>query len=322
MAGRTKLALHEVKRDSAETQSSTDMPERQPAAVEDHRAVSIDEARELDAGARHYRAYVGSAKAYDVTAASQFALMVTLGLREDHTLLDIGCGSLCGGRLFIPYLRTGNYYGLEPESWLIDDAVSFELGEELIRLKRPSFRHTADFSLTGFGVAFDFMLAQSVLTHTSQSQLDRCLSEARLALKPEGLFAASFFSNGRDVYDGSDWIYPAFAPYSVRFVVEKGRQHGLAAYPLIWKNGYEHYWVVFAHNEQTERFSWLANICGEQRMLRVLELSKDLNDTRRKYLKIKHELKKARQELATLRGDERNRSPERASERQSDDDAG
>ena len=70
----------------------------------DYRSASVEEARKLDAGTRHYRAYVGSPKAYDVTAATQFALMVGLGLREDHTLLDIGCGSLCGGRLFIPYL--------------------------------------------------------------------------------------------------------------------------------------------------------------------------------------------------------------------------
>lgn len=52
-------------------------------------------------------------------------------------------------------------------------------------------------------VLFDFMLAQSVLTHVSQRQLDGCLSEARLALKPEGLLAASFSYNGQDTYSGT-----------------------------------------------------------------------------------------------------------------------
>ena len=33
----------------------------------------------LNAGTRHYRAYVGSPNAYDVTSATQFALMVALG---------------------------------------------------------------------------------------------------------------------------------------------------------------------------------------------------------------------------------------------------
>ena len=86
---------------------TSELPAREMATApenKDYRFASIEEARKLEAGTRHYRAYVGSPKAYDVTAATQFALMVGLGLREDHTLLDIGCGSLCGGRLFIPYL--------------------------------------------------------------------------------------------------------------------------------------------------------------------------------------------------------------------------
>ncbi|MGC1678244.1 MAG: class I SAM-dependent methyltransferase, partial [Candidatus Binataceae bacterium] len=235
----------------------------------------------------------------------QFALMVALGLREDHTLLDIGCGSLCGGRLFIPYLLPGGYFGIEPQAWLVEDGFKLEVGEELRRLKRPVFRYVDDFSLTAFDVLFDFMLAQSVLTHVSQAQLDRCLSQAKLALKPEGLFAASFFSNGRDTYSGDDWIYPGFAPYPVKSVVERARRHGLTGYPLIWRNGYDHYWMVFAHEAHAGRVSWLGELSGEQRMLRILELAKELDDLRVKYAKTKGKLKEADLELSKLRGDKR-----------------
>jgi SAM-dependent methyltransferase len=269
----------------------------------DYRSASIEEARKLEAGTHHYRSYVGSPKAYDVTAGTQFALMVALGLREDHRLLDIGCGSLCGGRLFIPYLLPGCYYGIEPEAWLVEDGIQFEVGEELRRLKRPTFRYVEDFSLTGFNVAFDFMLAQSVLTHVSQTQLDRCLSEVKLALKPEGLLAASFFSNGQDTYSDDDWTYPGFASYPMKFVIERARQHGLIGYPLIWTNTYDHYWMVFAHDAHAERISWLADVSGEQRMLRVLELTKALNDVRLKYAKTKEKLKEANLELSRLRGE-------------------
>jgi hypothetical protein len=280
--------------------------QKQAAAPDrDHRSASIEEARKLDAGARHYRAYVGSPKAYDVTGAAQFALMVALGLRESHTLLDIGCGSLCGGRLFIPYLLPGGYFGIEPQAWLVEDGIRLEVGEELRRLKRPAFLHVDDFSLTAFKVPFDFMLAQSVLTHVSQAQLDRCLSQAQLVLKPEGLFAASFFSNGRDTYDGADWIYPGFAPYPVKFVIEKARQHGLIGYPLIWKNGYDHYWMVFAHQAHAGRVSWLGDVSGEQRMLRILELAKELDVLRVKYAKTRDKLKEANLELSKLRGEKR-----------------
>jgi len=269
----------------------------------DYRCASIEEARKLEAGTRHYRAYVGSPKAYDVTAATQFALMVGLGLREDHTLLDIGCGSLCGGRLFIPYLRPGCYYGIEPQAWLVEDGIHYEVGEELRRLKRPTFRYVDDFSLTGFNVLFDFMVAQSVLTHVSQVQLDHCLSQAKLALKPEGLLAASFSFNGQDTYSGEDWIYPGFASYPLKFVIERARQHGLTGYPLIWTNTYDHYWMVFAHQAHAQRVSWLGDVSGEQRMLRILELTKELNDLRRKYAEKKEKLAEANLELSKRRGD-------------------
>lgn len=288
----------------------------QETAPESHnyRSASIEEARKLEAGMSHYRAYVGDPNAYDLTGATQFALMVGLGLREDHTLLDIGCGSLCGGRLFIPYLLPGRYYGIEPQAWLVEDGIHFEVGEELRRVKRPAFRYVDDFSLTAFNVLFDFMLAQSVLTHVSQTQLDRCLSQVKLALMPEGLFAASFFCNGDETYSGHDWIYPGFASYPVKFVVKRARQHGLTAYPLIWTNGYDHYWMVFAHDTHAEQVSWLGDLSREQRMLRILELTKELNDMRCKYLKAKEQVKDANLKLSKL-GDASRRLMTRAGPR-------
>ena len=50
--------------------------------------------------------------------ATQFALLSALGLPEDDRLLDIGCGSLRGGRLFITYLAEGGYTGIEPNCGL------------------------------------------------------------------------------------------------------------------------------------------------------------------------------------------------------------
>lgn len=253
--------------------------------------MSVD--RELDPEVRRYRAYVGTAEAYDLNGAMQFNLMVALGLREHHTLLDIGCGSLCAGRLLIPYLKKGNYCGLEPESWLVDAGIRFDVSEEMRSLKKPNFRHVDDFSLTGFNIDFDFMLAHSVLTHVSQAQLARCLSQVKLALKPEGLCAASFYAHGEEIYGGSEWIYPRFASYPFTFVAASAKEHQLAAFPLIWSNSYSHYWMVFAHQNRQQHFSWLGNLAGEQRMLRILELTRQLSDLRVEHDKLKHRLDSA-----------------------------
>lgn len=76
---------------------------------------SGDDAHELEAGDRHYRAFVGPLDRYDLLGAGQMALLYLLGLREHHRVLDFGCGSLRLGRLLIPYLRPGRYFGIEPE---------------------------------------------------------------------------------------------------------------------------------------------------------------------------------------------------------------
>ncbi len=84
----------------------------------------------------NYDDYVGPAEEYDFMGASQFRLLCTLGLRSKHKLLDFGCGSLRAGRLFLTYLNEGCYYGVEPNRWLIEDAIKFQVGEDLIRIKK------------------------------------------------------------------------------------------------------------------------------------------------------------------------------------------
>src|SRR5438132_4114131 len=84
----------------------------------------------LAPGDNHYRAYVGPPQDYDLIAAMTFNLLTSVGLRAHHTLIDVGCGSLRVGRLFIPYLDSGNYIGVEPNRWLVEEALKHELGQD------------------------------------------------------------------------------------------------------------------------------------------------------------------------------------------------
>ena len=49
----------------------------------------------------------------------QFDYLIGQGLQPGDRLLEIGCGDLAAGHLFIDYLSTGNYYGID----LSPDAV-------------------------------------------------------------------------------------------------------------------------------------------------------------------------------------------------------
>jgi len=116
----------------------------------------------LTAGDSHYRAYVGPPQDYDLIAAMTFNLLTTAGLRQHHKLIDVGCGSLRAGRLFIPYLNSGNYIGVEPNEWLVKEAIKHEMGDDLIRIKAPSFIFKSTLSATD-PVQADYAVAQSIL---------------------------------------------------------------------------------------------------------------------------------------------------------------
>lgn len=201
-----------------------------------------------------HRKYVGSGARYDLAAANQFGLLTALGLREEHRLLDIGCGSLRGGRLFIPYLAVGNYYGMEPNRWLIDDGIAQELGQDAIEIKQPTFSSDENFSLTTFGVEFDYMLAQSIFSHASQAHIRRCLSEARKCLKPDGIFAATFLE-GDLPYEGEEWVYPGSSHYPLDFMMGLVQTCGLASRPLPWTHHNRQTWLLITHPGHLDQVS-------------------------------------------------------------------
>jgi hypothetical protein len=146
----------------------------------------------------HYRARVSHPSEYDYLAAVQFEFMYRLGLREQHSLLDVGCGSVRGGRLFIPYLLPGNYFGIETESWPIEAGIEHELGASILEVKAPSFLIDSDFTCTAFGRTFDYILAHSVLTHVPLEQVRRCLAEVRRCMTNESVFAATYTPGPND----------------------------------------------------------------------------------------------------------------------------
>src|SRR6185436_13308722 len=114
----------------------------------------------LKPGDTHYRAYVGPPEDYDLIAAMTFNLLTTLGLRQHHTLLDVGCGSLRAGRLFIPYLNAGRYIGIDPNRWLVEEGIRHEVGADLIRIKQPKLYYgDSPAVLEGSGLTIDFAVA-------------------------------------------------------------------------------------------------------------------------------------------------------------------
>jgi SAM-dependent methyltransferase len=126
----------------------------------------------------------------------QFDFLVAEGLLPNHTLLDIGCGSLRGGVHFIPYLEPGNYLGIDKHADLIAAGKS-ELGMAMEAERKPEFVVSDRFEFGRFSKRPDYAIAQSVFTHLNRRDIARCLRRLRRAAPGCRLYA-SFFEGSSD----------------------------------------------------------------------------------------------------------------------------
>lgn len=209
--------------------------------------MSQDERRPPPEAYQHHRAFVGQPQRYDVAAASQFALLFLLGLREQHRVLDFGCGSLRLGRLLIPYLAPERYFGVEPETRLVKAGFAEELGQDARALKRPRFDDNADWRVDGFGERFDFIIAQSVFSHAGARPTAKGLKAFADALAPGGLIVANWLlgheTEGAPV-ETADWVYPECVEFLPDRIARLAEAAGLKTAPCPWPHPELHWFVM------------------------------------------------------------------------------
>ncbi len=210
------------------------------------RALTARDAKSLAPGAAHYTAYVGPPDQFDLMGATQFRLLCTLGLREHHRLLDFGCGSLRAGRLFIPYLLPGHYSGLEPNRWLVEDAVEREVGADLLRIKRPVLLHHDTFTCGEFGTTFDYVLAQSIFSHCGRDLVARVLGEFAACMSDDAIAAVTFVHAADPAAECRDsgWIYPGIVRYQLATIAALLRDAGFHATAIPWHHPRQTWYVL------------------------------------------------------------------------------
>jgi SAM-dependent methyltransferase len=202
----------------------------------------------LKPGDPHYRAYVGPPQDYDLIAAMTFNLLTTIGLRQHHTLLDVGCGSLRVGRLLIPYLNKDRYTGIEPNEWLVAEGIKRELGADLVDIKRPRFFYSdSPTILSQMNMSFDFALAQSIFSHCGLDLIANWLGDLAKVLRPDGALLATFLLGDEDGKE-SGWIYPQCVSYRRTSLDQLARNVGLRLEILDWKHPRQT-WGLFAKSE-------------------------------------------------------------------------
>ncbi|MBT2509525.1 MULTISPECIES: class I SAM-dependent methyltransferase [Streptomyces] len=145
--------------------------------------------------ARSAEAAVGgrpSRERWNAIGQMQFDYLVGHGLRPQHRMLEIGCGNLRAGRLFIDHLEPGHYYGIDisPDILVAAKKTLVQYG---LQDKLPYLTITDDLTFDFLPDAyFDVVHAHSVFSHSPLHVIEECFAHVGRVLAPGGHFDFTF----------------------------------------------------------------------------------------------------------------------------------
>lgn len=127
-----------------------------------------------------YKDYVGPPGIYPLVGIAYRDLLDAILPEWDKSrLLDVGCGGLRIGKELMPRLEKGDYYGIEPYSPVLNEALEKEHGGRIQELFRPHFSDNERFDFDMFGVHFPVIISFAVFIHCGRSQLHQFLANIR-----------------------------------------------------------------------------------------------------------------------------------------------
>jgi SAM-dependent methyltransferase len=155
----------------------------------------------------------------------QFDYLLGHGLKPQARMLEIGCGNLRAGRLFIDYLDSGNYYGLDisPDILLGAQQTIVDYG---LQAKLPHLTVVQDMRMEFLPDAqFDVVHAHSVFSHSPIEVIDECLAHIGRVMVPGGFFDFTF-----DRTDGAEHqVLREDFYYRTQTLTDLAKRHGLEA---------------------------------------------------------------------------------------------
>jgi SAM-dependent methyltransferase len=164
----------------------------------------------------------------------QLHYLIVNGLRAEHSLLDIGCGTLRAGRHFIRRLDPGQYTGFELSPASIRAGLAL-IETEGLAAKRARLVLNAAKNLRFeqfAGERFDFLLAHSVFTHLLPAHIEECFAHIGAVMHARSVFFFTF----RQAAEYRQVTYKDF-DYAFGFFEALAARNGLA---IALRNDYYH----------------------------------------------------------------------------------
>jgi SAM-dependent methyltransferase len=155
----------------------------------------------------------------------QFDYLTGHGLQPGDRMLEIGCGNLRAGRLFIDYLDPGHYYGLDISPDILV-AAQQTLAEYDLQGKLPHLTVVSDLKLEFLpSERFTVVHAHSVFSHSPIGIIDECFAHVGRIMTRDGIFDFTFNrTDGEEHQVLREDFY-----YRTETLIGLAAKHGLAA---------------------------------------------------------------------------------------------
>jgi SAM-dependent methyltransferase len=147
-------------------------------------------------------------------------------------MLDIGCGNLRAGRLFIDYLDPGHYHGLDisPDILLAAQRTVAGFG---LQAKLPHLTLVSDLTFDFLPASrFSVVHAHSVFSHSPIHVISECLAHVGRVMAPGASFDFTFHRTDGAEHHLLGWAFY----YRSETLLGLARSHGLDARVMTdWK---------------------------------------------------------------------------------------
>lgn len=158
----------------------------------------------------------------------QLDILKQHGLKPHHKLLEVGSGAGHLAKQVVQYLDVGNYYGIEPNQWTMEENKKWDPSlAPLLEEKQARFDSNDQFNFGVFGEEFDFIFSHSILSHASVEQMREYFQGVSDHLKtPDGIALASLHY-AEECEESSEWQYPGISWFKKSTLEEEASQKGM-----------------------------------------------------------------------------------------------
>lgn len=129
---------------------------------------------------------------WDTLPQKHMQILQSVGLKPQHTVLDFGCGTLRTGRKLIPFLETGNYYGIDISPIALDYCHQTVQDNVELKEKQPLLHSNSPEQLIPVNNTFDFIICFSVIYDMPERVFEQFLNEAIDHMHEDSVFVFSW----------------------------------------------------------------------------------------------------------------------------------